>query len=84
MARYGEEKSEEPDRLMSALFNKPRPGSMGLLRDLQDLWLMADEAEVTAIILRQAAAGGSFCQNRRIAVSLRRKGLFAHGIPIIL
>ena len=30
---------------------------MGLLRDLQDLWLMSDEAQVVCIILRQAANG---------------------------
>lgn len=57
IAKYGEEKSKEPDRLMSTLFDKPRKGSMGLLRDLQDLWLMADEAQVCSIILRQAASG---------------------------
>ena len=44
--KYGEEKSGEPDRLMSTLFKEPRKGAMGLLRDLQDLWLMSSEAEV--------------------------------------
>jgi hypothetical protein len=55
--KYGDEKSKEPDRLMRTLFKEPRKGSMGLLRDLQDLWLMSDEAQVCAIILRQAASG---------------------------
>jgi hypothetical protein len=55
--KYGEEKNNEPDRLMSSLFDKPRSGSLGLLRDLQDLWLMACEGEVCCIILRQAASG---------------------------
>lgn len=54
--KYGEERSEEPDRLMHTLFKEPRLGSMGLLRDLQDLWLMTNEGEVCAIILRQAAS----------------------------
>ena len=54
--KYGEEKNKEPDRLMSSLFDKPRKGSMGLLRDLQDLWLMTSEGEVSCIILRQAAS----------------------------
>jgi hypothetical protein len=54
---YGEEKSPEPDRLKRTLFKKPRTGSMGLLRDLQDLWLMASEGEVCSIILQQAAFG---------------------------
>jgi len=55
--KYGEQRNKEPDRLMRTLFNKPRPGSMGLLRDLQDLWLMTSEAEVCCVILRQAASG---------------------------
>ena len=55
--KYGETRSKEPDRLMRTLFKKPRKGSMGLLRDLQDLWLMSDEAQVCCIILRQAASG---------------------------
>jgi hypothetical protein len=55
--KYGENKSKEPDRLMKTLFKEPRKGSFGMLRDLQDLWLMADEAEVCCIILRQAASG---------------------------
>lgn len=55
--KYGEEKNEEPDRLMHDLFKKPRKGGMALLRDLHDLWLMANETEVCAVILRQAAVG---------------------------
>jgi hypothetical protein len=55
--KYAEEKNREPDRLMRVLFKKPRKGSMALLRDLQDLWLMAQEASVCGIILRQAALG---------------------------
>src|SRR3954463_13462117 len=41
--KYGEEKTSEPDRLLKNLFKKTRKGSMGLLRNLQDLWLMANE-----------------------------------------
>lgn len=55
--KYGEEKDKEPDRLMHTLFNKPRKGSLALLRDLHDLWLMAQEAQLSCIILRQAADG---------------------------
>src|SRR5690349_3588183 len=51
--KYGEEKDKEPDRLMHDLFKKPRKGGMALLRDLHDLWLMANETEVCAVILRQ-------------------------------
>jgi hypothetical protein len=55
--KYGEERSKEPDRLMRTLFKGSRKGPMGLLRDLQDLWLMSDEAQVCSIILRQGASG---------------------------
>lgn len=55
-AKYGEEKNKEPDRLKTTLFKEPRKGSLGMLRDLQDLWLMSNEAEVSCIILRQAAS----------------------------
>jgi len=63
--KYGEEKNKEPDRLMHDLFNKPRKRGIALLRDLHDLWLMANETEICAVILRQAADG------------LRDKGLAA-------
>jgi hypothetical protein len=55
--KYGEEKNREPDRLMRTLFKEARKGSMGLLRDLQDLWLMSNEAQICCIILRQGASG---------------------------
>jgi hypothetical protein len=55
--KYSEENDEEPDRLLSEFFKQNRKGPMALLRDLHDLFLMANEAEVSAIILRQAAAG---------------------------
>lgn len=54
--KYAEQKSKEPERLMGALFNKPRKGSLGMLRDLQDLWLMTNEGEICCVILRQAAS----------------------------
>jgi hypothetical protein len=57
LEKYGEEKEEEPDRLMSILFAKPRSGSLGMLRDLHDLWLMSNEAELCCTVLKQAASG---------------------------
>ncbi len=53
--RYGEERSKEPDRLTQDLFKETRTGSLALLRDLHDLWLLASEASLCCIILRQAA-----------------------------
>ena len=55
--KYSEENDNEPDRLLSEFFKQKRKGALALLRDLQDLWLMANEANVSAVILRQAAAG---------------------------
>jgi len=56
-AQYGEEKDKEPDRMKSILFVKPRSGSLALLRDLHDLWLMSNEAELCCLVLKQAAMG---------------------------
>ena len=54
--RYGEEASEkEPERLHSDLFKGPRKGSLGLLRDLHDLYLMACEADISWTVIAQAA-----------------------------
>ena len=44
-ARYGEDADDEPDRLHSAIFQRGRSGPLALLRDLQDLYLMAVECE---------------------------------------
>jgi hypothetical protein len=53
----GEEKPEEPDRLYHELFDEVRQGSLGLLRDLQDLYLMAHFCDITWTMIGQAAQG---------------------------
>lgn len=53
--RYSEEKSDEPERLKRDLFEKPRTGSLALLRDLHDLWLLASEVQLCWSVLDQAA-----------------------------
>ncbi|MEG4596054.1 hypothetical protein QUB00_30210 [Microcoleus sp. F8_C2] len=53
--RYSEQKSDEPDRLKQSLFEQPRTGSLALVRDLHDLWLLANEIHLCYIILLQAA-----------------------------
>ena len=55
--RYGEDAPEEPDRLHSDLFQGTRNGGLGLLRDLQDLYLMACECDITWTLVGQAAQG---------------------------
>ncbi|MEV4642669.1 hypothetical protein AB0J80_35535 [Actinoplanes sp. NPDC049548] len=55
--RYAEEAPEEPDRLHSELFRGTRTGGIGLLRDLQDLYLMATECDICWTVIGQAAYG---------------------------
>lgn len=55
IARYREEPNKEPDRLRDALFQGPRSGGIGLLRDLTDLWLAASEVHCSYECLVQAA-----------------------------
>jgi hypothetical protein len=53
--RYSENKSSEPDKLKKTLFSKPRSGSLALVRDLHDLWLLANEVQLCWIVILQAA-----------------------------
>jgi hypothetical protein len=55
-ARYGERKEGEPGRLERALVRKRGSAAFDLLRDLQDLFLLANESLVSVAILDQAAA----------------------------
>ncbi len=55
--QYGEEDNSEADRLLHAFFDQKRKGALAMLQDLQDLWLMANETNIAAIILAQAAYG---------------------------
>jgi hypothetical protein len=55
--RYGEEAEDEPDRLHSELFGGTREGPLALLRDLQDLYLMATECDICWTVIGQAAQG---------------------------
>jgi hypothetical protein len=53
--RYGDQKSDEPERLKQSLFEGTRNGSLALLRDLHDLWLLANEVHLCWVVLSQAA-----------------------------
>lgn len=55
--RYGEDAPDEPDRLHSDIFQGSRKGGLGLLRDLQDVYLMASECDITWTLVGQAAQG---------------------------
>ncbi|MGB9977781.1 molybdopterin oxidoreductase family protein [Methanobacterium sp.] len=60
---YSEHKESEPENLRKEIFHGPRSGGIGLVRDLHDLWLLANESHISWIVLLQAAK------------SLRDKGL---------
>jgi hypothetical protein len=53
--RYAEDAPAEPERLHSELFRGTRTGGLGLLRDLQDLYLMASECDIAWTMIGQAA-----------------------------
>ncbi len=53
--KYREQKNDEPERLHQSLFEGTRSGSLALLRDLHDLWLLANEIHLCWLVLDQAA-----------------------------
>lgn len=57
MNHYGEERPEEPERLYQELLVEVRSGALGLLRDLQDLYLMASACDISWTMIGQAAQG---------------------------
>lgn len=57
-ARYADRHPiTEPDRLRPPGLPAPRPGPVGMLRDLQDLYQLAGLVEITWTLVGQAAAG---------------------------
>jgi hypothetical protein len=55
--RYGEEAPEEPEQLYHEFFEQTRSGSLGLLRDMHDLYLMANACDIAWTMIGQAAQG---------------------------
>ncbi len=59
--RYGEETAgseiDEPERLHAVGLAQGRSGPVGLLRDLQDLYLLAALVQTTWTVVQQAAQG---------------------------
>ncbi|AMV37428.1 molybdopterin oxidoreductase family protein [Planctomyces sp. SH-PL62] len=53
--RHGETSDEEPENLHAALFRGPRGGSLGLVRDLHDLWLLTQELKLAYEVLSASA-----------------------------
>jgi hypothetical protein len=55
--RYGEDQSDnEPERLHIQGLSETRSGPVGLLRDLQDLYLLASLVDITWTMIKQAAS----------------------------
>ncbi|HEY1176391.1 MAG TPA: hypothetical protein VGF17_09555 [Phytomonospora sp.] len=54
---YQDRLEPEPDRLHPSAIPAARPGPVGLLRDLQDLYQLANLVDITWIMVGQAAAG---------------------------
>jgi len=48
---------EEPENLYHELFDETRSGGLGLLRDMQDLYLMANACDISWTMIGQAAQG---------------------------
>ncbi|WP_394250693.1 hypothetical protein [Arthrobacter pityocampae] len=57
LERYGEAKDDEPERLHIDGLSTTRTGPVGLLRDLQDLYLLASLVDITWTMIKQAAQG---------------------------
>jgi hypothetical protein len=61
IARYGEQRGgndiEEPERLHAEGVARTREGAIGLLRDLQDLYLLASLVHSSWTVVSQAAQG---------------------------
>jgi hypothetical protein len=56
VARYGTAAADdEPDRLHAEGLGEPRTGPLGLLRDLQDLYVLASLTGATWMMVKQAA-----------------------------
>jgi hypothetical protein len=55
--RYGESDVDEPERLHAAGLAETREGEIGLLRDLQDLHVLASLVQTTWTVIAQGAQG---------------------------
>jgi hypothetical protein len=55
--RYGEQPDDEPDRLHAVAMAETRSGPVGLIRDLQDVYVLASLVDITWMMVKQAALG---------------------------
>ncbi len=52
--RYGEKRDAEPERFHAEALKKTRKGPVGLLRDLQDLYVLVSLVDITWTVVKQA------------------------------
>lgn len=57
IGHYGEHPEDEPERLHAQELGGTRSGPVGLLRDLQDVYLLASLVDITWTMIGQAALG---------------------------
>ena len=55
--RYGEQPDDEPEHLHAEALASARSGPLGLLRDLQDLYVLASLVDITWTLVKQAGQG---------------------------
>lgn len=55
--RYGEDKDTEPERLHADGLSETRSGGLGLLRDLHDLYMLANYLDIAWTMVGQAGKG---------------------------
>jgi hypothetical protein len=55
--RYGEEELDEPERLRAEALPHAREGEIGLLRDLQELHVLATLVKTSWVVIAQGAQG---------------------------
>lgn len=68
-SRYGDEPDHEPEQLHAAGMQEARTGPVGVLRDLQDLHMLASLADTTWTVLTQAALGARDRELQEVASS---------------
>ena len=71
--RYKKESDKEPDRLTKTLLKKARKGSMAMLRDLHDLYLIVSEVLICCTILKQGGIALAMKRSLRYAKKLSVK-----------
>ena len=68
LERYGEQPDDEPERLHVGPIESTRSGPLGLLRDLQDLHLLAQMVVNTSALVEQA---GSALRDEDLLAAIR-------------